>query len=81
MTNCELCRQGDPSVTVRCWKCEYIFHLHKRQLDMVEEGTIIMGDCPRCFAVNCWVKRGGLPDCSGPIIYVGQPIKDLRGKR
>lgn len=81
MTRCELCNQGDPSITVRCHKCRETFHLHRRQLNQVEEGTIILGDCPGCGTVNCWQKAEGKLAYSGPIIDWGQPIIDLRGSR
>ena len=81
MSNCELCNQGDPSITVRCWNCRETFHLHKSQLDMAPEDTIVMGDCPGCGAVNCWMKAKGQLDYAGPVLYLGQPTFDLRGKR
>ena len=78
MGNCQLCRQGDPAFTVRCLNCKATFHVHKRQLDMVSEGSIVMGDCPSCRTTNCWEKRRGEIAYSGPVIYDGQPILDLR---
>lgn len=81
MSECELCKQGDPAITVRCWSCRGTFHLHKRQLDEIEEGDVILGDCPSCRAGNCWQKVRGKVAYLGPVIYSGQPILDLRGKR
>jgi len=81
MSECELCNQGDPSITVKCWSCQGVFHLHQRQLGMVEEGVVIIGDCPDCGVPNCWVKRDNGVTSSGAILYRGESIVDLRGKR
>ena len=81
MTDCKLCRQGDPSFDVRCFKCREAFHIHKRQLDAVADGDVVMADCPTCDAVNCWQKRHGKIARSGPVTYDGQPVLDLRKKR
>ena len=81
MSDCELCDQGDPSITTRCWRCRELFHIHQSQVDMTSEGQILMADCPGCPAINCWQMRDGKVDYSGPIIYSGQPIVDLRKKR
>lgn len=78
MSNCQLCRQGDPAFTVRCLNCKATFHVHKRQLDMAPEGSLVMGDCPSCGTTQCWQKRRGKVAYSGPAIYDGQPILDLR---
>lgn len=80
MRNCELCRQGDPSFTVRCCNCRTTFHVHKRQLDKVPEGSIVLGDCPGCGTTNCWQKTRGKITYSGPVSYNGQKILDLRVK-
>lgn len=81
MSECQLCNQGDPAITVRCWSCRGSFHLHKRQLDEIEEGDVILGNCSKCRTINCWLKQGGTVVNSGPVIYSGQPILDLRGQR
>lgn len=81
MSKCELCRQRDPAITVRCHTCRDTFHLHQRQLDLVLSGSIIMADCPGCGVVNCFLKRGRRRVCySGPVAHAGQTILDLRGK-
>jgi len=80
MRDCSLCRQRDPSFTVRCCNCRTTFHIHKRQLDMAPEGSIVMGDCPGCGTTNCWQNRRGKIKFSGPVIWNGEPILDLRGK-
>lgn len=81
MSECKLCKLGDPSITVRCYKCREVFHLHRSQLNQVEEGTVILGDCPGCGTVNCWMKLGDTVAKSGPVFDLGQPIIDLRGRR
>ena len=81
MPGCKLCEAGDPSINVRCWSCREMFHLHKSQYEPVQEGTIIMGDCPSCGIVNCWEKAAKGVKTSGPVLYYGQPIIDLREKR
>ena len=79
MSNCELCRQGDPAITVRCWYCRDTSHLHLSQLDLVRSGSIIMADCPACGVVNCFLKMGRRRVCySGPVVHAGQTILDLR---
>jgi len=80
MSECPLCRQGDPAITVRCFNCKATFHVHKRQLDMAPEGSIVMGDCPTCKTTNCWHKRSGKLAYSGPVFYNGQQIEILRLK-
>ena len=81
MSECELCKQGDPSINVRCWLCRKTFHLHRRQLDMAEEGSIILGDCPNCKAINVWEKSRGRVVYSGAHAYLEGPVLDLRGRR
>ena len=81
MGECELCKQGDRSITVRCHKCHGTFHVHKRQLDKVLVGTVILADCPNCGTVNCWIRFGNSLAKSGSVVYTGQPIQDLRGSR
>ncbi|MBA7575865.1 hypothetical protein ES708_17701 [subsurface metagenome] len=81
MGECKLCQQGDPAITVRCHNCRQLFHLHQCQVDKAPEESIILGDCPSCQVVNCWMKHGGEVNFSGPVIYDGQPILNLRGKR
>ncbi|MBA7572332.1 hypothetical protein ES708_14111 [subsurface metagenome] len=80
MSECKLCRQGDPSINVRCWSCRELFHIHQVQLDEIEEGDVVLVDCPSCGAGNCWLKRGKGVVFSGPVIYNRERIKDLRGK-
>ena len=80
MSECYLCKQGDPSIPVRCWWCLRHFHLHRSQIDAAPEGATIIGDCPRCGVTNCWQKVGDTVVYSGPVIYQGEPILDLRGK-
>lgn len=81
MKKCYLCEQGDPSVNVRCYKCQEVFHLHKSQLDLVSESTVIIGDCPSCGTPNCWTKRGNKVFYSGLVEYEGQLIIDMRSRR
>ena len=81
MSECKLCQAGDPSITVVCWDCKEKFHIHQSQYAWVPEGTIIMGDCPSCGIVNCWQKAVTGVTVSGPVLYYGQPIIDLREKR
>lgn len=81
MTKCQLCQQGDPSVDVRCWSCHKTFHLHQKQIGHLLDGTIIMGNCPSCQVGNCWLKKDKGVIYSLPVVYEGQPIVDLRGKR
>ena len=81
MSECQLCLQGDPAITVRCHNCRQLFHLHQCRVDQAPEESIILGDCPDCRAVNCWQKRLGKVKYSGPVVFYGQPITDLRGKR
>ena len=81
MTECELCNQGDPSIPVKCWCCRGTFHLHQCQLNQVPEELVIVADCPNCGTPNCWLRKGRGVICSGPVIYEGQPIADLRGER
>ena len=81
MTRCELCKQGDPSYNVLCWACRDQFHIHQRQLNLVGIDTIVMADCPSCGAVNCWQRQKGRLAFYGPVIYDGEPIIDLRGRR
>ena len=81
MSKCKLCQAGDPSVTVRCWDCQEVFHMHHSQYGQVPEGTVLMADCPKCGIVNCWRKAVPLGvTVSGPVFYYGQPIIDLREK-
>jgi len=79
MTDCKLCRKGDPAFNIRCSKCREVFHIHKRQLDLANDGEIVMADCPTCSAKNCWQKRHGKIAYSGPVVYYGQRVVDLRG--
>lgn len=81
MSKCDLCEQGDPSVNIQCYVCHETFHVHKRQLDMVPQGTVFMGDCPYCMTINCWTKRDDGVVSPGPVPDLGQPVIDLRGKR
>ena len=81
MPECKLCQAGDPSVTVICWDCKGIFHIHRSQYGELPEGTFIMGDCPSCGIVNCWQKGITGVITSDPVLYYGQPILDLREKR
>ena len=80
MSECELCRQGDPAITVRCHNCRETFHIHQCQVDMAPADSLLMADCPRCRTINCWMKQQGKVKCSGLVVYYGQPIMDLRGK-
>lgn len=81
MTECPLCRKGDPAIPVRCHNCRGSFHLHKSQLDMAADGDILMADCPSCQVVNCWQKYRGKIKFSGPVFFgFGQSIVDLRRK-
>ncbi|MBA7662857.1 hypothetical protein ES703_70890 [subsurface metagenome] len=81
MSECKLCQAGDPSINVMCWDCRGEFHIHQSQYGQVPEGTIIMADCPSCGIVNCWHKVGEGVAISGPVLYYGAPILDLREKR
>ena len=81
MAECKLCEQGDPAITVRCHSCRETFHLHRCQLDMVPDETIILGNCPSCGTVNCFKKLQNTLGYSGPVFYSGEPITDLRRKR
>ncbi len=81
MSECKLCQAGDPSVNVVCWDCKGSFHIHESQYGRVPETTIIMADCPSCGIVNCWEKKGLGVDISGPVLYYGHPIIDMREKR
>ncbi len=81
MTECKLCQEGDQAITVRCWYCWKVFHLHVRQLNQAPADSSIMADCPCCGAVNCWELVSGEVRSSGPIVYDGEPIQDMRGKR
>ena len=80
MSECELCNQGDPSINVRCWCCRELFHLHRQQYDQVEEGTVILADCPRCGTTNCWIKTPQGIGYSGLVICADQEIEDMRRK-
>ena len=78
MSECELCKQGDPATTVRCHSCKEYFHLHKCQYDQAEDESVVLADCPSCGAPNCFQKRRGQILYSGPVYYWGQTILDLR---
>ena len=81
MSKCQLCREKDPAITVRCLSCRGTFHFHERQLALVGSGSIILADCPGCGAVNCFLKRGKRRvSYSGPVFLAGQTILDLRGQ-
>lgn len=81
MAECELCKQGDPAINVRCWLCENLFHLHRCQLDGITEGVVVLGDCPKCGTINCWIKTHGGVAASRPVIYDGRSRENMRGER
>lgn len=80
-SECTLCHAGDPSVNVICWDCRKLYHIHQSQYGQVSDGTVIMADCPNCGKVNCWEEKGMGVATSGPVLYYGQPIIDMREKR
>ncbi|MBA7535067.1 hypothetical protein ES705_27317 [subsurface metagenome] len=81
MTECKLCQQGAPAIIVRCFDCMNTFHIHKSQLDMAPEDSIVIGNCPTCKIINCWHKRNSQLAYRGrTLLDPGQPILDLRFK-
>ncbi len=80
MSKCPLCLEGDPAITVRCFYCRGLFHLHQRQLEHAPDNSTVMAKCPNCNLINCWDWAGGKVSYSGPVYATGQPVTDLRQK-
>ncbi len=81
MSECQLCKKGDPAITVRCYQCRGLFHLHQSQLEHAPNNSLVMANCPNCNLINCWSLSGGKVSYSGPVYHTGQPVTDLRRKR
>ena len=73
-TDCDLCKDVPGALTLRCFDCKQISHIHNGRMRDSRGGDTVAIECPNCHAVNA-VRKQEHPAVRGSrlIIHAVQP--------